>query len=96
MLAFPREAPYESPMLFPRGPRLPQVVRLTPDDFAAAVARLEATLGAAPDERAIAEELAWPHSRPALVSLGQEARAAGLVRMRYDDAAGGRRRYAHI
>lgn len=65
---------------------------LTARDFAEAVARLETALPEPPDERAIAEELRWGYSQPALISLAQEARAAGLVRVRCD-AGGGSPRY---
>ena len=64
---------------------------LTPWDFAAAVARLETTLPGPPDERAIAEELRWGYSQPALISLAREARAAGLVHACHDPADGSRR-----
>ena len=64
---------------------------LTPRDFAAAVARLEAARAEPPDEIAIGEELRWGLSQPPLLSLAQEARAAGLVRVRYDFADGSRR-----
>jgi hypothetical protein len=64
---------------------------LTPRDFAAAVARLETTRAEPPDETAIGEELRWGYSQPPLLSLAQEARAAGLVRVRYDVADGSRR-----
>lgn len=82
-------------MLFPGALRLRRLERLTPADFAAAVAKLEEKLGGLPDERTIAQELRWRFSQPALVSLGQEARASGLVRLCYD-SIDGRRRYMHI
>jgi len=67
---------------------------LTARDFAAAVRKLESQLHEPPDERKIAEELRWGYSQPALISLAQEARAAGLVRLCYD-ASSRTRRYAH-
>ena len=63
-------------------------------NFAAAVAKLEGLIGAPLDERKMAEGLQWSRSRLALIALGQEARASGLVRIFYNTASG-ERRYPH-
>ena len=55
------------------------------NDFAATVAELEDRLGRMPNEREISDALQWTNSNAALIALGQEAEAAGLVRIVYDD-----------
>jgi hypothetical protein len=64
-------------------------------DFAAGVARLEHLLCEPPDEPTIAEELCWNYSTSGLMSLAQEASAAGLVRTCYD-AVDGTSRYTTV
>lgn len=56
-----------------------------------AVGTLERQLGRLPDERDISEELHWTHSRAALIALGQETQAVGLVRIFYEEDNGSRR-----
>jgi hypothetical protein len=68
-------------------------VRSTTQDFAAAVVTLESRLGRLPDDSEIGDELRWTDSQAALVALGQEAEAMGLVRVIYEDNR--RRRYTY-
>jgi hypothetical protein len=67
-------------------------MRRTTQDFAAAVAQLESRLRRLPDEAEISDDLRWTDSGAALIALGQEAEAAGLVKIIYEDNR--RRRYA--
>lgn len=69
-------------------------MRKTTLDFALAVAELEGRLRRLPDDPEIADELRWTDSRAALVALGQEAEAMGLVKVIYED--GRRRRYTRV
>jgi len=55
---------------------------MSPREFADAVERLH-TRGEAADETSLAKELRWTLSTAALIALGQEAEAEGLVRVRY-------------
>lgn len=63
----------------------------TTQDFAAAVATLENRLRRPADETELADELRWTASQAALIALGQEAEAIGLVKIIYEDNR--RRRY---
>ena len=55
---------------------------VTTGDFAGAVERLRAR-GRIADETTISHELRWTLALPALIALGQQAAAEGLVRITY-------------
>jgi hypothetical protein len=57
-------------------------VTATTEDFAGAVERLRAR-GRIADEPAISRELRWTLALAALIALGQQAAAEGLVRITY-------------
>jgi DNA-directed RNA polymerase specialized sigma subunit len=58
-------------------------MNVTTQDFAAAVAKLENQLGRMPNETELSNELRWTDSQAALIALGQEAEAIGLVKVVY-------------
>jgi hypothetical protein len=57
-------------------------VTATTRDFAGAVERLQAC-GRIADEAAVSHEMKWGLVLPALIALGQQAAAEGLVRITY-------------
>ena len=58
-------------------------MNVTTQDFAAAVAKLEHQLGRMPTEPELSDELRWTDSQAALIALGQESEAVGLVKVVY-------------
>jgi hypothetical protein len=57
-------------------------MNVTTQEFAAAVANLAARLGRMPTETELSSELRWTDSHAALIALGQESQAVGLVKVR--------------
>jgi hypothetical protein len=58
-------------------------MNVTTQDFAAAVAKLEDQLGRMPNETELSDELRWTDSQAALIALGQQSAAGGLVKVVY-------------
>jgi hypothetical protein len=58
-------------------------MNVTTQELAAAVANLEARLGRMPIETELSDELRWTDSQTALIALGQESEAVGLVKVVY-------------
>ena len=58
-------------------------MNVTTQELAAAVANLEARLGRMPIETELSDELRWTDSQTALIALGQESEAVGLVNVVY-------------
>ena len=58
-------------------------MNVTTQELAAAVANLEARLGRMPIETELSDELRWTDSQAALIALGQESEAVGLVKVVY-------------
>jgi DNA-directed RNA polymerase specialized sigma subunit len=58
-------------------------MNVTTQDFAAAVAKLEDQLGRMPNETELSDELRWTDSQAALIALGQQSEAVGLVKVVY-------------
>jgi hypothetical protein len=64
-------------------------MNVTTQEFAAAVANLAARLGRMPTETELSSELRWTDSHAALIALGQESQAVGLVKVVYQHGASG-------
>jgi hypothetical protein len=60
-------------------------MNVTTQEFAAAVANLEARLGRMPIEKELSDALRWTDSQAALIALRQESEAAKRAKIIYED-----------